>query len=202
MRSLQTFALAFALIWVFGGFDTAFSHPFRKQPSLSVVRERSGLSIRRHIRDEDRYGNISAADACLCSRIAEVGRQGDWLNVKRLYNKYSGFAVQVISAAMQAAYRCGKYQEAGRIYERLRRLPVDVTPISLMVGIKTYGKLNDAPRVCDIWAEIEDREWADKLRCAALIDAAAYLGDVEGAATTLDLMLARGLEPDVYNYNS
>ena len=145
---------------------------------------------------------MSVAEARLCSHIAEAGRRGDWQSAMRLWNRYSGSAVPVITAALHAAFRCGRYREARRIYDRLTQLRIEVVPLTLMVAMKIFGKLNNAEKVAEIWAKIEDKGWVDKLSCGARIDAAAYLGDMEGAAQVLDTMHSLNLTVSVYSYNS
>ena len=108
----------------------------------------------------------------------------------------------MLNAAMQAAYRCEQYQEAAELYKELRNLNVGVDKVSLHVGLKIFGKLQDPGMVDAIRAETSERGWVDKLKCGARIDAAAYMGDVEEAVKVLDMMLTRKIELDVYKFNS
>ncbi|CAE7451726.1 unnamed protein product [Symbiodinium natans] len=178
----------------------SFGVPASRQEPLSVVRERTGLSMSQ--KAPKGTFELSREEELLASRLSELGKKGDWQSARRLYGSYTGSGVPVLNAAMQAAYRCGQFQEAARIYKKLRNLRVEVNAISLQVGLKIFGKLQDSAMVGAIWAEAIEREWADRFTCGARIDAAAYTGDVEGAATVLDTMFTRKIEVDVQKFSS
>ena len=138
----------------------SFGVPASRQEPLSVLRERTGLSISQKITDP--AFPLSPKEARLASRLAELGKKGDWQGARRLYGSYKGSAVTVCTAAMQAAYRCGQYQEAAAKNNRLRNLRIEVTEVSLLVGMKIFGKLQDPVMVDAIWAEVAECGWVEK----------------------------------------
>ena len=178
----------------------SFGVPASRQEPLSVLRERTGLSISQKITDP--AFPLSPKEARLASRLAELGKKGDWQGARRLYGSYKGTGVPVINAAILAAYRCGQCQEAAGIYNKLRNLCVGVDKVSLLAGMKIFGKLQDPAMVDTIWAEVTERGWVDQFTCGARIDAAAYMGDVEGAAHVLDVMQKGKIEVYVHQFTS
>ncbi|CAE7466413.1 unnamed protein product [Symbiodinium natans] len=177
----------------------SFGAPARQQP-ISVVRESAGLSISQQA--PKGTFELSGKEKRLASRLAELGKKGDWQSARQLYASYQGSAVPVLTAAMQAAYRCARYKEAAGIYKQLRRSGAIVDKVTLLVGLKIFGKMQDPVMVDTVWAEVTERGFVDELRCGACIDAAAYMGDVEQAAAVLDVMLTRKIGADVYAFNS
>ena len=124
------------------------------QKPLSVIREKTGLSISTSVPAEMRlvHGeNMTKDEKKLVSHLAEAGRRGHWTSAARLWNKYSGCAIPVFNAAMQAANRCGRHLEAEKIYDRLRNLhaqmvPPPVSPVTLHMGLEIEFALTKSGR--------------------------------------------------------
>mmetsp|Transcript_65682 Transcript_65682/g.154549 ORF Transcript_65682/g.154549 Transcript_65682/m.154549 type:complete len:331 (-) Transcript_65682:6-998(-) len=177
--------------------------PAFSQLSTSVLRERSGRSISQPLPDSFKTNeSLTTEEKRLCSRIAGLGKAGEWQRVSQLWRKYTGRAETVMTAAMQAAYRCGQYSEASRICNRMRNLQVEASPVTLLVQMKIFGKLKDEKRVSEIWTEMQGKGPLDIVRAGARVDAAAYMGDIPGAAAVLDTILNMSLAPDVPIFNS
>ena len=178
-------ALAVAATWLLWtgqlgqlGFSSTTAKPrnIRKQRTGSVMRERSGLSIGTTVHMED--SNLtSREESKLAGRLKTAGQRGRWKQVQRLFGKYSGVSVPIYCAAMQAAYRCGEYKEAAKIYRKVRDIPTStVDRILLLQGLKIFGKLQDRDKIDAIWEEVLAAGWADKIRASARIDAVADPG--------------------------
>ena len=104
---------------------------------------------------------------------------------------------------MQAAYRCGRYEDAAAIYRRLRNVPgVRIDPVILQQGLKIFGKLQDGKAVARIWSEATAASQVNRIVAGSRINAAASMGDIEGAAECLDYMISHQIEPDVPPFNS
>ena len=104
---------------------------------------------------------------------------------------------------MQAAYRCQRYAEAAATYAKVRAMSTTaITKVVLLHGLKIYGRLRDAEAVTAVWEEIIRRGWLDKFRAAARMDAAAEIGDIDGAASILELMRNDSVEMNELHYTS
>ncbi|CAE7412909.1 unnamed protein product [Symbiodinium natans] len=197
-RAVRTTFLATPiLLWAYA---PSFAIPASRQKPTSVVREQNGLSI--SMKAPGSAYEMSAKEKVLASRLSEFGKRGDWQGARQLYATYTDFSVPVLTAAMQAAYRCGQYQEAARIYSKVCGARRELDGVGLLVGLKVFGKLRDSSMVDAIWAEASERGLVDMPLRGARIDAAAYMGDIEAAATVLDSMLTQTIDIDVYKFNS
>ena len=120
-----------------------FSVAGGKQTPLAVLRERTGQSIAVNIDAENQElfkDQLTASENKLKSFLAQAGRRGDWSEVSRLWGRYSGTAVTVHRAAMQAAFHCARYEDAACIYDKLVNLPGFVPdPVSSGRGMKKYS---------------------------------------------------------------
>ena len=111
--------------------------------TASVFREQAGLGISVPIPlgEPGFVYNMSHKEKVLTHRLSESGKKGDWTTVNRLFSSYTGAALPVYTAAMQAAYRCGQYRAALDIYRRLRGMPkIRISPVTLHLGIKNLWK--------------------------------------------------------------
>ena len=174
-----------------------------KQRGASAFRECTGTGKGGPVPD----GNytMSAREKILTSRLRNAGRNGGsegWKEVKRLYAGYTGISPPVHGVAMHAAYRCGKCAEAAAIYMWATLGEVETNKMTLLHGLKIFGKLRDRSNVSAIWDEVLERGWLDKFRAAARIDAAAEMGDIEEAAAVLDLLQNRSIPCDELHYTS
>ena len=157
------------------GFSSAGGKPpkIRKQSTATVMRERSGLSVGTTVPQQESKLSLRE-ESTLAGRLKIAGKRGRWKQVQRLFRSYTGVAVPVYCAAMQAAHRCGKYKEAAAMYRRLRDVPnIEVDRVLLLQGMKIFGKLQDKDEVTAIWEEVAAAGWIDKIRASARIDAAA-----------------------------
>ena len=198
----QTAVALVALACCRPDWSSAFSTAARQQPTVSVLRERTGRSISRTVTDHFNT-TVTGEEKKLMAALQLSGRSGDWSRVFQLWCKYSGNAVPVYSAAMHAAYRCGHFEDAAAMYNKLRDWrDVQVDSVVLHQGMKIFGKMRDNNTVAKIWAEAIDTNSISKLLAGARIDAAASMGDVRSAAEVLDYMISHGMNPDVYCFNS
>ncbi|CAE7587394.1 unnamed protein product [Symbiodinium sp. CCMP2456] len=175
-----------------------------KQRGASAFRERTGTGKGEPV--PGRNYAMSASEKILTSRLRNAGRRGGsdgWKEVKRLYAGYTGVAPPVHGAAMHAAYRCGKCTEAAAMYMQVRTSgKVETNMVTLLHGLKIFGKLRDKSNVSVIWDEVLQRGWLDKFRGAARIDAAAEMGDIEDAADVLELLQNRSIPCNELHYTS
>ena len=180
--------------------DVGFSLP---KQAIGAFREREGSSASAPIRQTEPLKDITTDEKKLITSLVEAGQRGDWIQAARLWRGYSGQAVPVFSAAMQAAHRCGHFKEASCMYDRLRSdSEAKVDAATLHLGIKTYGKLLDQGRVLEIWREAEERGLVNKIIAGARVDAAAEMGNMTEAVAVLDDMGRRSLETNIINFNS
>ena len=174
----------------------------RKQLSTGALRQQSGTGKNEPVPSEDCNYTLSTSEKMLMSHLKRAGTKGGdqgWEKVKRLYTSYTGIAIPVFSAAMQAAYLCDRYVEAAEIYVRARATRgAEVNKIFLLHGLKVFGKLKNSATVSDIWEEILERGWMDKFRGGARIDAAAEIGDLHGAVSVLELLQAKNVINEVH----
>ncbi|CAE7816251.1 unnamed protein product [Symbiodinium sp. CCMP2456] len=181
-------------------FDVGFSLP---RQAIGAFREREGSSASAPIRQTEPLKDITTDEKKLITSLVEAGKRGDWIQVMRLWRGYSGQAVPVYSAAMQAAHRSGHFKEASRMYDGLRSdSQAKVDAATLHLGIKTYGKLLDQGRVLEIWREAEERGLVNKIIAGARVDAASEMGNMTEAVAVLDDMERRSLEANIINFNS
>ena len=146
---------------------------------------------------------LSREEKILVGSLAQAGRSGHWDRVVKLWSKYSGHAAAAHGAAMQAAYHCGHYIEAGEMYDRARSLPnFECSKIIFHRGLKIFGKLRNQIRVEQIWSEVLATGVVNQMLAAARIDAAACMGDIVGAAEGLDYMVSNNWEATVPSFNS
>ena len=123
--------------------------------------------------------------------------------MQQLYREYTGIAVPVYGAAMQAAYRCGKHEDAAKMYRSLRGIShAKINRIVLLHAIKIYGKLQDKYQVSNIWKEVQSNGWVNKFLATARIDAASEMGDIEGAASVLEYLQSECMPVDEIHYSS
>ncbi|CAE7302254.1 unnamed protein product, partial [Symbiodinium pilosum] len=166
---------------------------------------RNGLSISKPVPHEEKFfvSSLTAREKQLTGMLVQAGRDGDWSRVVRLWRKYSGNEVPVYCAAMQAAFYCGQFASAAKMYKKLRGLP-GVKPNSVLVHrvLKIFGKLEKQDEVNNIWSEAVAEGLVDRLVAAARIEAAASMGDIEGAASGLDFMIENDLHPEVPAFNA
>ncbi|CAE7869890.1 unnamed protein product [Symbiodinium necroappetens] len=174
-----------------------------KQATASVMRERSGLGIGARVTDTKSWRAVSPEESALAGKLKAAGVKGRWTQVWRLYQDYTGIAIPVHGAAMQAAYRCRRYSEAAEMYTKLRTVnDAELNQVILVHGIKIFGKLHDADRVEAIWQEVLAKGWMDKFPATARIDAASEMGDIRAAASVLDYLQNASLPSDVIQFSS
>eukprot|EP00438_Fugacium_kawagutii_P033677 Skav230546 [mRNA] locus=scaffold1365:146599:147561:+ [translate_table: standard] len=171
----------------------AFGQP--KQESLMAMRERTGQAVRRKVRDSLGITlPLSQADKILLREISIASEQRKWQEVQSHFDAYSGQAIQIYTAVMNAAVRCRRYSEGAVIYERCRETCEQLTEPTFTAAIKIFGKLGQHEKVRQIWAKAIKECKLSEILIGSRIDAAADEGDVETAAAMLDLLQTNKLE--------
>ena len=171
----------------------AFSSSARPRTSRAY-RKDSSLKLSKPVPiDRPEFkASLSGEEKILVSRLSGAGKRRRWLDVKKLCGSYTGQAVPVYCAAMQAAYRCGRYKEGANVAAQ---------PVGLHLAVKIFGKLQMRKEVGAIWNEIKENGWVDEIRAAGRIDAAAEMGDIVCAAEVLDYMGEQSLKADINHFN-
>lgn len=201
---LPVFRLLLALAACLACGPLAFSSSSRPSTS-SAYRKDVSLKLSKPVPiDQPEFrANMSSSELLLVSRLSDAGKRRWWVDVKKLFRSYTGCAAPVYCAAIQAAYRCGRYKEGGEFYQRFRSYPNSIpSPVTLHLGVKIFGKLRLREQVDMIWNEIKEKGWVDEIRAAGRIDAAAEMGDIVCAAEVLDYMGQQSLNVDVDHFNS
>ena len=202
---VHMFRLCFVLLVIYVACShMAFSSSARPRTSRAY-RKDSSLKLSKPVPiDRPEFkASLSGEEKILVSRLSGAGKRRRWLDVKKLFGSYTGQAVPVYCAAMQAAYRCGRYKEGAKFYRRLREFPnVAAQPVGLHLAVKIFGKLQMRKEVGAIWNEIKENGWVDEIRAAGRIDAAAEMGDIVCAAEVLDYMGEQSLKADINHFNS
>ena len=170
----------------------AFSTSKFQQNSF-MTRDKTELDVGERMDAKFRC-NISEGEKILVAALTSAGKRGQqgWAKVQHLYEHYAGLAPPVHGAALQAAYRCKQYSEAAEMYTSIRSRSIDVSRagrVILLYGLKTFGKLQDGRAVDSIWKEVRANGWVNQFLARARIDAASEMGDIEGAASTLEFMV-------------
>ena len=130
------------------------------------------------------------SEKLLVAALTSAGKRGRWSKVQQLYENYTGFAVPVHGAALQAAYRCKQYSEAAEMFTEIRRArALTVDRVILLQAMKNFGKLQDSTAVDTIWQEVRANGWVNRFLAAARIDAASEMGDIVGAASVLEFIV-------------
>ncbi|CAE7522353.1 PPR10 [Symbiodinium sp. CCMP2456] len=208
-RHLMSYELV--LLLLLAGWDVSsptFSSPAGKSPrfqqSAFMTRENTELYVGEPI-DRKYSHTISQSEKILVSTLNSAGKKGQqgWAKVQHLYKRYTGVAVPVFGATLQAAYRCKQYSEAAKMYTEIRDMGnVTVGPVLVLYGMKIFGKLQDSSAVNAIWQEVRANGWENKFLTAARIDAASEMGDMEGAASILDFMANETVPAYDIHFNS
>ena len=144
---VHMFRLCFVLLVIYVACShMAFSSSARPRTSRAY-RKDSSLKLSKPVPiDRPEFkASLSGEEKILVSRLSGAGKRRRWLDVKKLFGSYTGQAVPVYCAAMQAAYRCGRYKEGAKFYRRLREFPnVAAQPVGLHLAVKIFGKAADA----------------------------------------------------------
>ena len=190
MHPIPSFIQMSAALLLLHGLAPSFA--LYKQAPLSRNRDRVGLGF--HTKASNHSKPLSVEGRTLLSKITAAGQKGDWVDVKRMFALYSGMECQVLHSVMHAAYTCGQYREAARVYTRMCDLKVAKDAPVYATALKVFSKLEQPTAVRDIWTEALKVCELDKLLAAARIVAAAVEGDIQTAAEVLDLMNKTGVE--------
>ena len=177
-----------------------------KQETVSLFREQQGGALR--VPDEEttkRRLLISPEDARLTSFLRMAGRKGSWDTVWRAWKSYTGKAICVYTAAMQAAYHCRRYERGAEMYDKMRSLPpeeIEIDSVSLQIAMKVFGKLGSQSRIDEIWEEVLEKKWFGMLTAGSRLEAAAEMGDVTKAGKLLNEMSESRIATNINHYNS
>ena len=172
-----------------------------KQQPLSELRERTGLALRKSAKGAD-GPKLNKDETKLVRDIATASENRDWPTARSLSSTYSGSAVQIYSAAMQAALRCREYEEGSQVFDRCEKNCDLINQPAFSVALRIFAKLKQSGRVQQIWENAMKIYEIDVFLGSARLAAAADLGDVEMAAGILDQMNASNVSIDVYHINS
>ncbi|CAE7940235.1 unnamed protein product [Symbiodinium sp. KB8] len=177
-----------------------------KQETASLFREQQGGTLR--VPEEQttkKKLRISSEDARLTSILRLEGRRGSWRTVWQAWKSYTGSAICVYTAAMQAAYNCRRYIRGAEIYDKMRSLPpeeIEVDSVSLQIAMKVFGKLGNQSRIDEIWEEVLENKWFGMLTAGSRLEAAAEMGDVTKAGKLLKEMSQSRIATNINHYNS
>ncbi|CAE7340414.1 unnamed protein product [Symbiodinium sp. CCMP2456] len=118
-----------------------------------------------------------------------------WAQMLRLCRRRSFPTISADVQALHTFFSLGKYEECARLYDKiLADTPDAVHPAVLELGLRCFGLLQQKQRVQEIWSETEKRNLCDHEMFFAMLCALADLGDVEGAAQLVQLMLEENQE--------
>lgn len=173
-----------------------------KQPSLSEVRERTGLAIRKKVGTRGGGPALDQEERNLVKKISIAGERRNWQGARSIFGTYRGNAPQVYTAAMHAAFRCRKYSDGANIYEQCQTNCKTIDQPVFVIAMRIFAKLRKNTRVKQTWNEALDAFGLDDFLASARIVAAADVGDVETAAEILDEMERSNVSINVYNINS
>ena len=88
------------------------------------------------------------------------------------------------------------------MYRKLRGMNTDVNHVILVHGMKIFGKLQGKREVEVMWEEVIANGWINEIVATARIDAASEMGDMEAAATIIDLLQNASMQVDAVHYSS
>lgn len=199
--------LGIAPLWALLG-SSSFA-VLKPQVAAHRVRTDEGLALptnagRRNFAVNRISEEISASDdeILLAAELREAAKNADWREAQRVLSIYDGSNTKVLTAGMQAALRCKKYQDGAEIFEQLKTREAALDVPAYTVAMKIYGKLQDTEQVDEIWRTLQDLDVVDQVACGARIDAAAELGDLEKALELVSFMKKERLGIDVLHFSS
>ncbi|CAE7897195.1 unnamed protein product [Symbiodinium sp. KB8] len=118
-----------------------------------------------------------------------------WEQMLRLCRRRNFPTISADVQALHTFFSLGKYEECARLYDKiLADTPDAVHPAVLELGLRCFGLLQHKQRVQEIWSETEKKNLRDDEMFFAMLCALADLGDVEGAAQLVQLMLEENQE--------
>jgi len=167
--------------------------------SLNEVREREGHAMRKKA---PHSSQLSRSERMLLGKITSASKTRDWQAVCSLFENYPGKAVAIYTAAMNAAFRCQKYQEGASIYKKCEQVCQNLDEPVFSAGLRLFGKLGEPEEVRQVWDAAIKKCNINDVLAASRINAAADEGDVETAAAVLDLMQDKGIPIKKYHLAS
>ncbi|CAE7268322.1 unnamed protein product [Symbiodinium sp. CCMP2456] len=173
----------------------------RQLPSRQV-REKEGIAKSVKAERLNALTDLSEDGKKLLNRISDAGRNGDWLEVRRLFGGYAGAEVQIFNAVMHIALKCGQVQQGEHVYQKLCGLNIPKTSPTITAALKIYSRLGQDQAVRQIWAEAKQSMNIDEVMACARIEAAADQGDIETAARVLDELRSYAVEMDTLHVTS
>lgn len=173
----------------------------RQEPS-SVVRERSGQALRTKADGARSPFELHAQDKAVLTKISTASQRRDWQSVQSSFAGYTGSAVPVYTAALHAAFRCRKYKEGALIFDKCQAVCEGLDGPVFSAALRIFGKLGEHDRVRRVWNDTLAVCKLNDVLASARLCAAADEGDVEGAASVLDLMESQGINIQIYHISS
>lgn len=160
-----------------------------KQTPLSVEREKSGQALRSRATD-NYFFKLSRPESMLLRKISAASEKRDWRSVQTLLCNYTGKGEPIYAAAINAAFRCGKYPDGALIFDGCRqRFNISHMPL-FTAALKIFGKCGQTESVHEVWKDALKEGDLDKDLALARISAAADEGDVTTSAEVMDQMVA------------
>ena len=174
------------------------------QPPSSQAREREGLSVYSRASERQLRAELplTAEDKRLSSQLRSYTRERNWGGSRRIIDKYAGFNIVVLTAAMQAAHVCREYVYGFKIFERLHHPNITMDGPAYAVAMKLLSKLGKHAEVDELWGKLLASGLVDQVSAQARIDAAAEGGDIPQALAVLQYMEETDILPSVLHYTS
>ena len=121
-----------------------FAKPKPKQEPSRAFRERSGRALQAKINGPKKSMFVlGAADKFVLSSISKASKNRDWQGVQSSVSTYTGNAVPVYTAALHAAFRCGRYKEGASIYDKFRAVSTDLDAPAFSAALRICGSLQE-----------------------------------------------------------
>lgn len=178
---------------------SGFAKP--RQESLGAVRERAGQALPASARGTGNF-TLNCEEKEIVRAVSSASQARDWMAAESSFAKYSGDAPPVYTAMMHAAFRCRKYREGALLYQQCRQNCRYLHEPVYNQALRIFGKLREDAVVQEIWEEALEEHDLSFLLASSRIAAAADVGDVDTAASVLDLMEAKGIPIGVQHMSS
>ena len=184
-RSCRIAVLLLAVLGLSVCHEGVFAQPVQK--SSYHMRQQNGLDVHTEV-DNSLQDPAQPEEKKLIAQLGEAGRRGRWKQTERILGRYAGGHPTVLAARMHAAFRCSKYKEAEKLFDKLRHASKALEPPAYTIAMKLLGKLGRVEEVEELWTELVQDGKVNKINAQGRIDAAASAGDIESAVSILRWM--------------
>ena len=182
------------LLRIAHGHSVQSSHVQLWHPKTDVIKWSARTEGHAMRKKAPHSSQLSRSERMLLGKITSASKTRDWQAVCSLFENYPGKAVAIYTAAMNAAFRCQKYQEGASIYKKCERVCQNLDEPVFSAGLRLFGKLGEPEEVRQVWDTVIKKGNINDVLAASRINAAADEGDVETAAAVLDLMQEKGIQ--------